>query len=120
MRQKAAKRMGNRIGLIHASIAEFLLTHTRDEYTCIAYDLSECGSDIVIHILDRDLNVWRDMSLRTWVHEIYTIDIAGRGIMIRDVMFLLSVIGMLKITDYVPLRYPDREYLHVAERHEIP
>jgi len=95
----------NRIGMVHVAIAEFLLQHTALHYCCIGYEVSQRGPSI--HILHNDDDAehrWRTMTVSDNTLATYSVDVAGRGSAIRDVLFLLSVIGAIKISDYRPIR----------------
>lgn len=105
----------NRIGLVHAAIAEFLLSSVPASYACVGYDLSDCGVALKVHVLageDDPPERWRSLPLTANTLALNTVDVAGRGSAVRDVLHLLSVLGALKVSDYRPPRHPAMEFLH--------
>lgn len=112
MRREAM--ISNRISLLHLGIAEFLLAETPARFTCLAYDLGNDPSTVELILLDEA------RSPCDWARKVFSvanlqdqsIDIAGQGNAVRDVVYLLCAMGAMKDHDFISLREPDRPYHH--------
>jgi hypothetical protein len=100
----------NRIGLVHMAIADFVLDNTPRQYSCVGYEVADCGPRIhIIHDDDDPPERWRSLAVSDNTLGLYVVDIAGRGSAVRDVIHLLTVVGVLKFSDFRPIRRRGRD-----------
>lgn len=105
----------NKTGLVHSAIAEFLVGAVPDDrWVCVAYDLSDCGVAMKVCVLadeDDPPERWRCMPLTANTLSLNTVEVSGRGSAARDVMHLLSVVGVLRVSDYRPPKRLSADFL---------
>jgi hypothetical protein len=103
----------NRIGFVHIAIADFILDHTPAQYVCVGYEVADTGPRI--HIIpgdDTPPERWRTLAVSDNTLGLYVVDIAGRGSAVRDVIHLLTVVGVIKVSDFRPIRRRSRARRH--------